>query len=44
MHSVRSDLKNLPLYYLAFFSKHALGKQFWSEVQKYSTDQYGLGI
>ena len=44
MHSVRSDLKNLPLYYLAFFSRHALGKQFWNEVQKYSTDQYGLGV
>jgi three-Cys-motif partner protein len=44
MHPVRSDLKNLPLYYLAFFSKHDLGKRFWREVQKYSTDQQELGI
>jgi len=44
MHRVRSDLKNLPLYYLAFFSKHPLGKQFWKDVQKYSTDQFSLRL
>ena len=44
MHPVRSDLKNLPLYYLASFSKHPLGKKFWKEVQKYSSDQYGFDL
>ena len=42
MHPVRSYQKNLPLYYLAFFSRHPLGKTFWREVQKYSTDQLPL--
>jgi three-Cys-motif partner protein len=44
MQPVRSRLKNLPLYYLAFFSKHSLGKEFWSEVRKYATEQLGLGL
>lgn len=38
-HQIRSDDKNLPLYYLAFFSKHNLGNKFWSEIQKYSKGQ-----
>jgi three-Cys-motif partner protein len=42
MYPVRSDLKNLPLYYLAFFSKHPLGYKFWDQVLKYSTEQRGL--
>lgn len=44
MYPVRSDLKNLPLYYLAYFSKNPLGKKFWKEVLKYSSDQYGLSL
>lgn len=44
MVEVRSDDKNLPLYYLTFFSKHELGYKFWEEVRKYSTDQLTLGI
>lgn len=43
MKLVRSDEKNLPLYYLALFSKHKLAHKFWDEVLKYGTDQMGLG-
>lgn len=36
---VRSDDKNLPLYYLALFSRNKLAYRFWQDVQKYATDQ-----
>jgi three-Cys-motif partner protein len=39
---IRSDDRNLPLYYLAFFSKDKLGYKLWGEVRKYSTDQLPL--
>lgn len=39
MKLVRSDEKNLPLYYLALFSKHPTAYQFWEQVLKYGTDQ-----
>jgi three-Cys-motif partner protein len=39
MHKVRSDEKNLPLYYLAMFSRHELAYKFWDEARKYGTDQ-----
>jgi hypothetical protein len=39
MHKVRSDEKNLPLYYLALFSRHERAYKFWEEAQKYGTDQ-----
>lgn len=42
MVEVRSDDKNLPLYYLSFFSKHDLGYKFWQDVRKYATDQLSL--
>lgn len=42
MKEVRSDERNLPLYHLAFFSKHDLGYEFWDQVLKYSTDQQSL--
>jgi three-Cys-motif partner protein len=42
MKEVRSDEKNLPLYHLAFFSKHPRGYQFWDQVVKYGTDQLSL--
>jgi hypothetical protein len=42
MKEVRSDEKNLPLYHLAFFSKHHRGYQFWDQVLKYGTDQLSL--
>lgn len=42
MVQVRSDDKNLPLYYLAFFSRNALGYKFWKEVRRYANDQLSL--
>ena len=39
---IQSDNKNLPLYYLAFFSKDKLGSKFWQEVQKYANPQISL--
>jgi three-Cys-motif partner protein len=42
MFQVRSDQKNLPLYYLAFFSRHKKGYDFWKEVLKYATPQIDL--
>jgi three-Cys-motif partner protein len=39
MHKVRSDEKNLPLYYLALFSRHERAYKFWDEARKYGTDQ-----
>ncbi|MEJ2183672.1 MAG: three-Cys-motif partner protein TcmP [Nitrospirota bacterium] len=36
---IRSDKKNLPLYHLAFFSRHQLGMKYWKESIKYSSDQ-----
>ena len=44
MKEVRSDEKNLPLYHLAFFSKHELGYKYWDEVLQYGTDQLNLGF
>jgi three-Cys-motif partner protein len=44
MRQVRSDVKNLPLYHLALFSRHELAYKFWDEVLKYSTDQTSLGF
>jgi len=42
MVKVSTRDKRLPLYYLAFFSKHAKGLEFWREVRKYATDQLTL--
>jgi three-Cys-motif partner protein len=39
---VRSTDKNLPLYHLAFFSRHKRGYEFWKEAKKYSDDQLKL--
>ena len=36
---IRSSEKNLPLYRLAFFSRHKLGERFWKEVKKYANPQ-----
>ena len=44
MIEVKTYDNNMPLYYLAFFSKSARGYQFWDEVRRYSTDQLGLGV
>ena len=42
MKLVRSTEKNLPLYYIALFSKSATAFKLWDEVLKYSDDQLGL--
>lgn len=39
MKKMRSDEKNLSLYYLALFSRHETAYKFWDEVLKYGTDQ-----
>jgi len=39
MKKVRSDEKNLPLYYIALFSRHQLAHDFWDNALKYGTDQ-----
>ncbi len=39
MKLVRSDDKNLPLYYLALFSRSEIAYDFWNDVLKYGTDQ-----
>jgi hypothetical protein len=42
MKLVRSVDKNLPLYYLALFSRNEMAFKFWDDVLKYSTDQTNL--
>ncbi|MFN7939387.1 MAG: three-Cys-motif partner protein TcmP [Bryobacteraceae bacterium] len=42
MRLVRSDEKNLPLYYLAMFSRHNTAHKFWDEVLNYASDQGNL--
>lgn len=39
---IRSVNKNLPLYRLAFFSRHKLGEKFWRETKKYCDPQLKL--
>ena len=39
---IRSNKKNLPLYYLSFYSRHQLGNKFIKDVEKYSDDQLNL--
>jgi hypothetical protein len=39
MKLVRSSEKNLPLYYLALFSRSETAYGFWKDVLKYSVDQ-----
>jgi|SRR4051812_34914242 hypothetical protein len=42
MKRVRSDEKNLPLYYIAMFSRHQLAHTFWDVVLEYGTDQISI--
>ncbi len=44
MIKVRTTEKRLPLYYLAFFSKHDKGLEFWRQVRKYAPDQLTLPL
>lgn len=42
MRAVRTHDTNVPLYYLAMFSKHEKAFDLWKQVLKYSTPQRGL--
>jgi len=39
MKQVRSDVRNLPLYHLALFSRHTLAYDLWEDVLRYSNSQ-----
>ena len=39
---VRHTGKNAPLYHLAFYSKHPLGKHFWNEARRGSSQQLNI--
>jgi three-Cys-motif partner protein len=39
MVKIRTHHRRLPLYYLAFYSRHPRGLEFWDQVREYSTDQ-----
>lgn len=36
---VRNTQKNSPIYRLALFSRHPLGKKFWKQAEKYASEQ-----
>jgi len=42
MHQIRSNEKNLPLYYLGYYSKHPRGVDLYKKVEKYLTQQTKL--
>lgn len=42
MKHVRSDDRNLPLYYIALFSRSPVAYKFWKDVLKYGDDQQTL--
>lgn len=44
MYLVRSDRKNLPLYYLAMFSEKPFAYSLWDDVLTYSEEQLTMGI
>jgi three-Cys-motif partner protein len=43
MKQIRSDVRNLPLYHLALFSRKRLAYDYWEEVLKYSSPQSSFG-
>lgn len=44
MHKISSNVKNLPLYYLSFFTKNPTGEKFFKEVQKRTKLQMSLNL
>jgi three-Cys-motif partner protein len=42
MKPIRSNVKNLPLYHLALFSRSDMAEKYWKEVLKYGTPQRTL--
>ena len=43
-HQIRSNDKNLPLYYLSFYSKHPRGREFFNNVKHKVDNQLSLGF
>lgn len=43
-HLIKLPFKNVPLYYLTFYSKHKTGLDFFDKVDEYSTPQLNFGI
>lgn len=41
-HRIQAFSNYLPLYYLAFYSKHPRGNEFWKKIRSYATDQMEL--
>lgn len=41
-HQIKSNVKNLPLYYLAFYSKHERGNDFFDKARQYVSPQIEL--
>lgn len=41
---IKYPIKNVPLYYLSFYSKHERGQDFYKKVQDYANDQFNLGF
>jgi three-Cys-motif partner protein len=44
MHQIHSNKKNLPLYYLSFYSKHQKGIDFFTKIEKYCTPQLKMDL
>lgn len=38
-HRIQAFSTHLPLYYLAFYSKHERGNEFWGKIKGYATNQ-----
>jgi three-Cys-motif partner protein len=43
-HQIKSNIKNLPLYYLAFYSKHPTGIDYYKRVEKYASKQLKMDL
>jgi len=43
-HQIKLPVKNVPLYYLTFYSKHERGLDFFKKVNDYATPQLSLGV
>ena len=41
-YQVKNDDANLPLYYLAFYSKNKRGNDFYQKIEKYQNVQFKL--
>jgi three-Cys-motif partner protein len=43
-HQIRSNLKNLPLFYLSFYSKHNTGINFFKKIKNMANQQFKLDL